>query len=73
MRGDLVDEMVGDTVADAKELLDVEGDTELEKDTTDLEAVLDCDGDIVCRLDIDGLLLTEAHADADVLLLSLEL
>lgn len=73
MRGDLVNEMVGDTVADAKELLDVEGDTELEKDTTDLEAVLDCDGDIVCRLDIDGLLLTEAHADADVLLLSLEL
>jgi hypothetical protein len=73
MRGDLVNEMVGDNVADAKELLDVEGDTELEKDTTDLEAVLDCDGDIVCRLDIDGLLLTEAHADADVLLLSLEL
>ncbi len=33
--------MVGDTVVDAKALFDAEGDTELEKDTTDLEAVLD--------------------------------
>jgi hypothetical protein len=73
VRGDHVDEMVGDTVVDAKALFDAEGDTELEKDTTDLEAVLDWDGDTVCWLDIDGLLLTEAQADADVLLLSLEL